>query len=321
MTTLVSRVYAGPQDLQSILDLWSAVRPPARSTVYPAMVDLHELLALKEVQDNTRLWHAADGQVVGFAIVDRYLNLLFELAPQADGHKLESQMVGWGEVCVQRTFQGGVVSGSLDASCAGDDFERIALLERNGFLPQEIRTLHMMRPLDEPIAAPQLPQGFHIRPMAGEAEVAALVRLHRAAFGTRNMTVKERLVMMHLPDYDAELDLVVTAPDGRLAAYCMGAIHREENKRSGLKEGYTDPVAVHPDFQGRGLAKALLLTAMSRLKQRGMQMAVLGTSSENLVMQRAAQSVGFFTRAKILWFSRPVSAAPVSGPGESLRHG
>src|SRR3990172_711347 len=179
MTTLVSRVYAGPQDLQSILDLWSAVRPPARSTVYPAIVDL-------------------------------YLNLLFELAPQADGHELESQMVGWGEVCVQRTFQDGVVSGSLDASCAGDDFERIALLERNGFVPQEIRTLHMMRPLNEPIAPPQLPQGFHIRPMAGDAEVAALVRLHRAAFGTRNMTVKERLVMMQQPDYDAGLDLVVT---------------------------------------------------------------------------------------------------------------
>src|SRR3990172_511741 len=106
MTTLVSRVYGGPQDLQSILDLWSAVSPPARSTVYPAMVDLHELLALKEVQDNTRLWHAADGQVVGFAIVDRYLNLLFELAPQADGHKLESQMVGWGEVCAARASSG-----------------------------------------------------------------------------------------------------------------------------------------------------------------------------------------------------------------------
>ena len=114
--------------------------------------------------------------------------------------------------------------------------------------------------------------------------------------------------MMHLPDYDAELDLVVAAPQGRLAAYCMCAIHREENKRSGRAEGFTDPVATHPDFQRRGLARALLLTGLNKLKQRGMDTAVLGTSSENLAMQQVAQSVGFFIRSKTLWFSRKVSS-------------
>jgi hypothetical protein len=57
---------------------------------------------------------------------------------------------------------------------------------------------------------------------------------------------------------------------------------------------------------------------MARLKQRGMDTAVLGTSSENLVMQQVARSVGFFTKAKTLWFSRPVSAAPASQPEGTL---
>ena len=56
--------------------------------------------------------------------------------------------------------------------------------------------------------------------------------------------------------------------------------------------------ATHPDFQRRGLARALLLTAWHELKQRGMHTAVLGTSSENLAMQQVAQSVGFFIRSK-----------------------
>ncbi|MRR29285.1 hypothetical protein EG834_02880, partial [bacterium] len=254
MTTLVSRGYTGSQDLQSILDLLVAVRPAALIKVYPGIVDLHELLALPEVQANTRLWLAADGAVVAFAIVDRYLNLLFEATPQPRSLDLEAQVVAWGEACVRRTFQAGVTSGTLDASCSGEDSERIAWLERNGFIPQEVRTLRMIRPLDQPIAAPQLPDGFRIRPVAGDQEVEALVALHRAAFGTRNMTVPERLAMMHTPDYDAELDLVVTAPDGRLVAYCMGSISRLEIERSGRKEGNTDPVATHPDFQGRGLA-------------------------------------------------------------------
>lgn len=310
MKTQVSRTYAGAQDLQDMLDLLLAVRPAERIKVYPGIVDLQELLALPEVQVNTRLW-LADGQLVGFAMVDRYLNLLFELDSRAAAG-LESEVVAWGEACVRRMFQDGEISGTLDASCSGEDSERIAFLERHGFVPQEIRTLRMIRPLDQPIAATQLPEGFHIRPVAGEQEVEALVALHRAAFGTRNMTVSERLSMMHTPDYDADLDLVVTAPDGRLAAYCVASISRLENERSGQKEGNTDPVAVHPDFQGRGLAKALLLTGLAKLKQRGMHTAVLGTSSENIAMQHAAQSVGFFVRSKTLWFSRLVSAAQVS---------
>ncbi len=294
-----------------MLDLLLAVRPAERIKVYPGIVDLHELLALPEVQANTRLWFAGDHQLVGFAIVDRYLNLLFELAPQA-AVELESEVVAWGESCIRRTFQDGVVSGRLDASCSGEDFERIAFLERHGFVPQEIRTLRLIRPLDQPIPAPQLPAGFQIRSVAGDQEVEALVTLHRAAFGTQNMTVKERLSMMHTPEYDPELDLLVTAPDGRLAAYCLVSISRLENERSGRKEGNTDPVVTHPDFQGRGLAKALLLTGLTKLKQRGMDTAVMGTSSENLAMQHVAQSVGYFTRSKTLWFSSSVSAATVS---------
>lgn len=319
MTTLISRGYTGPQDLQAMLDLLLAVRPAARIKAYPGIVDLHELLALPEVQANTRLWFSAEDQLVGFAIIDRYLNLLFELAPQTAAD-LESEVVAWGETCLRRTFQDGEVSGTLDASCSGEDSERIAWLERHGFVPQEIRTLRMIRPLDQPIPAPRLPEGFTIRSVAGDQEVEALVALHRAAFGTRNMTVKERLSMMHTPDYDAELDLVVSAPDGRLAAYCVASISRLENERSGQKEGNTDPVAVHPDFQGRGLAKALLLTGLTKLKQRGMDTAVLGTSSENGTMQHVAQSVGFFIRSKTLWFSRPVSAVDASLPEATLRH-
>ena len=169
MTTLVSRAYAGPQDLTAILALMVSVRPADRIAVYPGIIDLHELLALPEVQANTRLWLAADGAVVAFAIVDHYCNLLFEHTPNAAGLDLESQLVAWGEACVRRTFQPGVASGTLDASCSGEDSERIAWLERNGFIPQEIRTLRMIRPLDEPIPAPQLPEGFSIRSVAGES--------------------------------------------------------------------------------------------------------------------------------------------------------
>lgn len=112
--------------------------------------------------------------------------------------------------------------------------------------------------------------------------------------------------MMSGPDYDPDLDLVMAGPDGRLAAYCMGQIFREENAQTGRNEGYTDPVATYPQYQGRGLAKALLLAGLRLLRERGVDTAIMGTSSENEKMQRAAQAVGFRVESATVWFAKPV---------------
>lgn len=287
-----------------MLELLAAARPADRITDYPSPVDLREALATSKVQDNTRLWFDANDRLMGFAFVDLYDNLRFEFVPPALSPAIELDVVGWGLACIQRARQERGEALTLDASCREDDAQRIALLERHGFVMQAVRSLHLVRRLDEAIAAPQWPAGFHLRHVTGEQEVEALVALHRAAFGTQAMTVEERLAMMRVPEYDAELDLLAIAPDGRLAAYCLCSISQEENARSGRNEGYTDPIATHPDFQRRGLARALLLTGLQALKQRGIHTAVLGTSSENVAMQRTAQAAGFRVQSTTLWFSR-----------------
>lgn len=303
MTTLTTQLYTGLADLHSMLDLLVAVRPAERIAGYPSAVDLRELLALPAVQDNTRLWFDAAARLVGFALVDHYNNLCFESADPG----IETEIVDWGVQCIRRAMEATGEELTLDASCSADNPERLALLERHGFIREAQYSVHMVRSLHEPIPAPQLPLGFSIRHVTGEHEVDALVTLHRAAFGTETMTVEERLAMMGVPDYEPELDLVVVAPDGRPAAYCMVSISQEENAQTGRNEGYTDPVATHPDFQQRGLAKALLLTGLHILQQRGIDTACLGTSSDNVSMQRTAQAVGFHVQSTTLWFSKPVS--------------
>jgi ribosomal protein S18 acetylase RimI-like enzyme len=313
MTTITSRTYSGEKNLQLMLDLLVAARPADRITDYPSIVDLRELLSLSAVQANTRLWFGANNQVVGFALVDQYNNLRFEIDQQIALPSIEQEIVAWGVECLQRAMKERGLRLTLDASCCHDDTERIALLERNGFERQAMRSLRMVRSLEEPIPMPQVPAGFSIRQVVGEQEATALVELHRAAFSSENMTVEERLAMMRVPEYDSELDLLAVAPDGRLAAYCMCSINKEENKCSGRNEGYADPIATHPDFQRQGLAKALLLTGLRKLKERGVETAVLGTSSENVAMQRAAQAVGFRIRSTTLWFAKSVSQDLAAG--------
>jgi len=286
-----------------MLGLLIAVRHAERIADYPGAVDLRELLALPVVQDNTRLWFDAADRLVGFALVDHYNNLCFEFGDPG----IEAEIVDWGVQCIRRAIQATGEALTLDASCSADNTGRRALLERHGFIQEAMRSVHMTRSLHGPFPVPQIPAGFSIRHVAGEHEVEALVALHRAAFGTENMTLEERLAMMRVPDYDAELDLVAVAPAGQLAAYCMCSISREENARTGRNEGYTDPVATHPDFQRRGLAKALLLMGLRTLQQRGIDTACLGTSSDNVAMQRTAQAAGFRVQSTTLWFSKPVS--------------
>jgi len=303
LQAITSRTYAGADDLQQVVDLLSRVRRPERIADYPSMADLNELLCLPAIQANTRLWFDK-GQIIAFALVDSYNNLSFEY--QEANSDLQAEIVQWGVECIKRKPHRVEEPLTLDASCREEDRDRIALLERHGFVRQAVRSLHLARPLREPIPQPTLPAGFEIRTLKGRDEVEEWVRLHRAAFGTERMTIEERLAMMSGTDYSPELDLVMTGPDGRLAAYCMCQIFREENARTGRNEGYTDPVATHPECQGRGLAKALLLTGLHLLQERGVETALMGTSSENETMQRAAMAVGFRVKSTTVWFAKPV---------------
>ncbi|MDX9954044.1 MAG: GNAT family N-acetyltransferase [Anaerolineae bacterium] len=309
MPGYTSHPFSTNEDLQAILELLLAVRPAERVASYPSPVDLQEMFALQQVRNNTRLWFDAENHMCGYALVDHYNNLLFDFEPQAFTPEIETEIIALGIACIQRVMQEQDETLTLDASCRAGDTEKIAFLTRHGFEQQEGYSVHMVRPLDQPIPTPQLPEGFTIRHVLGEEEVEALVALHRAAVGTEHMTVEERLAMMHVPEYKPELDLLAVAPDGQLVAYCMCGISEEENAATGRNEGYTDPVGTHPDFQRRGLARALMLAGLQALKQRGMDFAVLGTSGENVAMQRTAEAVGFHVESTTLWFTRPVTPA------------
>ncbi|MCZ6677373.1 MAG: GNAT family N-acetyltransferase, partial [Candidatus Poribacteria bacterium] len=296
MTILSSRPYSDSADLQAMVGLLTEIRPPEGLAEFPSIVDLREFMGTSSVQANTRLWKDASSKLIGFAILDG-THLMFEFVPRQDD--VASQIVGWGETRVKRAGQDRLISG-----CADSDTERIALLERHGFVGTGARSLSMVRPLTEPIPAPQLSAGFVIRALEGEHEVEKLVALHRAAFCTENMTVESRLAMMGPPDYEPALDLIAVAPDGTFAAYCLCHVSLEENRLTGQNVGYTDPVATHPAFQRLGLAKALLLKGLSLLRQRSMKIACLGTGGQNIAMQRAAASVGFRVASAHIRFAK-----------------
>lgn len=298
MTRITSRLYRHDEDFQTILDLMARVRPREHLYDYPVRVDIEENLASGVIRSNTRLWF--DGDLpIAWAYVDTYNNLRLELDRQYED-QVGAETIEWCMSCI-RKMHGEKGSAALDASCREDYSARISFLKQHGFRQLKDTTLYMRRPLSMPIAEPELPPGFIIRPVAGEHEAEAVAAMHRAAFGTENMTTESRLIIMRTSEYDPSLDLIVTAPDGSIAANCICSLDEER------KIGFTDPLSTHPGFQRMGLARALLLTGLKLLKARGMGSAHLGTSGDNTAMQKAAEAAGFVIEYRTIWFSKEVN--------------
>ena len=296
MSNITSRGYKSGKDFQIIIDLLTKHRHPDHRNDYPLKVDIEENLVSETVRANTRLWFD-DDQPVGWAYVDDFNNLRWEFDSNYD-EVIGKEIVVWGETCIRKLNEQSV---TLDTSCREDYAEKVSFLKRHGFQKTEGTSIAMARDLSKPIPDPKLPNGFIIRSIAGNKEAEAVASTHRAAFGTDYMTTERRLAIMNSSEYDPSLDLVVIAPNGTIAAYCSCSVNEKE------KAGDTDPVAVHPRFQRMGLAQALLLRGMQLLKERGMMSAHLGTSGDNIAMQKTAESVGFTMKYKNTWFSKEVN--------------
>lgn len=295
-----------PATLEPLISVVSQGRPVDWLSDYPSTMDLHELLALDEVRKRTIAWKNVNGKINAFCIVDPYNNMLFECTEDSNYQAYFHEAVQFGCAVIREKFRNKKEIPTIDASYRGDDFQRIDCLESEGFYRDSFESVTFNRSLNDPLNPPVIPDGFVIRPLAGEQELNTYVDLHRKAFGTDQMTREFRQSIMVSPEYNPQLDLVAQSPEGRLAAFCVCQINSSENAAKGEAAGMTDPVGVHPDFRGRGLAKALMQEGLIQLKIRGMDSARLCTRSDNTAMIGLARFMGFKEIYRKIWFSRKV---------------
>jgi GNAT superfamily N-acetyltransferase len=274
----------------------------ARLASKSTIVDFDEQILLSPIRATTRIWKQ-DNQIVGFAFVDEYNNLWFETETEfALLDELETEIIEWGVTCIKRHNAEMGTDDTIDCTCNADDSHRLSVLRKHGFAPEQVRSLQYSHLLKKPIIKDPLPSGFSIRPVKGKDEVEQLVALQRAAFGTKKMTVEYRLAMMSAAQYIRELDLVAVTPNDELTAFCVCGFDDPDKKI-----GYTDPIGTHPSYQRLGLGRALVSAGLIALKNAGANSVRLGTSSDNIAMQRVASELGFICVSEKLWFSKAVS--------------
>jgi len=234
--------------------------------------------------ENIHLWEDKNGRLLGFVwLTSEHDGVDVQIHPAWQASGLEQHML--------QSIEQRQRPSMLRVGCYETAFTRQRQLTKRGYKRDSFHYLHFWRPLNQPIPPPQLKSGFTIRRTTPE-EANARAKLHNEAFLAQEVTAESYTNVMNAPDYQHELDLVVVAPNGRLAAFALCWLDTVN------KVGLFEPVGTHPDFRRLGLGKAIVTAGLHTLKSHGMTAAWVYTESPNLAAQRLYTSAGFAVAGK-----------------------
>jgi ribosomal protein S18 acetylase RimI-like enzyme len=301
-----SRPYWGQADTERMWDLLVSMRASGGHSCWH-VGDLVWRLFLQSLRHDLgqtfRLWNDAGGSLAGFAVwtPSRYrpgvISFELQIHPRLRGGGLEEGMLDWVEAqCLQTTATCHLVT---DVGVYEDDRGQVATLERRGFRRTDDEGVLFICALDEPVAEPSLPGGFAVRSVAGEQEAGARAAVHRDAFDSTRVTDEAYLRLMRTPGYDRDLDMVAVAPDGTMAAFCLGWLDPAN------RVGEFEPVGTRRTFRRQGLGQAAVLAGLRRMQARGAESVVVGPvdAGEEAAM-RLYQSAGFRPIFRVYGYTR-----------------
>lgn len=225
-------------------------------------------------QQNWHFWYQESGEVLALGLLDGN-EIVCLLHPNFRTHERYLTVRQWGlQRLKERARKLGKREYEVGEAAADDDPVTMSFLECESYTRQEMYFHLYHRSLFESVPAPVLPEGFTIRPIVGEAEAEIRAALQRDAFlphasKTYEEETLRQLAVMNMPHYDPQLDLMVMAPDGTPAAGCI--CWEDPVNRVGLFE----PVGTRPQFRRQRLATALMLGGLQRLRERGIQAALV----------------------------------------------
>jgi len=132
-------------------------------------------------------------------------------------------------------------------------------------------------------AGRQVPAEVDIAPLTGQNDIAAVARLYGAAFN-------EEPWPADWPDF-AGFDAggVFLARDrGELVGFVVSFVRPQRPD-----QGYISVVATAPSYRRRGIATALIHSAVERLWRRGCQEVMIDVAAQNLPARGAYEQCGF----------------------------
>ena len=152
------------------------------------------------------------------------------------------------------------------------------------------------------LPADEFLEGIALRPIAAD-DYEEVATLDNAAFGDGEHIMAHGGVAQMVEDA-AEFRVAERRQDGRLVGYLHLLVQPE-------RSGEVAHVAVHPDFQRRGLGEAMMRWALAWFRGRDLRRATLEVEVENGPAIALYRKLGFVPGTTGLTYRRPIDEAEV----------
>jgi mycothiol synthase len=305
-------------DLDAISEVVRAMGLVDHPNYVETKEEVEELLTFSwmDLDRDTRVAVDSDGTVVAFGAVElspSQETLVRSLvrggvAPNARGRGIGTALLAWQEqralqqlASSEKTLPGWIHLYADERATAS-----IRLFERAGF--SAARWFRGMdRALDEQIPVLPVPEGLELRQLTPELSDAAREAKNdafRDHWGSQSTPREAWDTMMQLETI--RLDLSWAAMDGeRMVGLVLTFVNEEDWALAGYSSGYIGLVGVIRDWRRKGVAPALLATAMQSFRAAGLERASLDVDSENPSGAGSLYAgMGFFETTKAMAFTK-----------------
>ena len=245
-----------------------------------------------DIDRDSRIWLDAGDRPTAVALVAlSKWGLLFYVHPQQE-KALYDDIIAWASArAAEIAHERGEGVALACTKIRRDNPDLGKLLETSGFERTDPPALRMIRPLDEALPSTPIPAGYSI--VHGPHDPETYAGMANDVSGNNSMTAENYRSRTLATEYVGELNLAAVHDDGSYAAYCWCAFDKTEPKWNGLKEGWTDPIGTREEHRRKGLARALIVEALHRLRRHGIDAAILSTDSGNAAAVSLYESLGY----------------------------
>ena len=155
-------------------------------------------------------------------------------------------------------------SAPLIVTVLDDDNRSASILTELGFTPTGIARHHSYtRQMTDPEPEPSLPAGFTVQALTEDANLEDRVRIVTDVWPESSLTLARYYQIRSAPVYQPDLDLCITAPDGRYASFLIAWLDPERGTVQ------FEPIGARPEFRRMGLTRALIQSALNRSQSLG----------------------------------------------------
>jgi predicted N-acetyltransferase YhbS len=250
------------------------------------------------IQNGIGLWEA-DGRLVAAMHCEDGGDAWFELDP--DYRYIEPEMLDWAESHLARAVEG---RRRLEVYAFDYDVTRRELLAERGYTALTAGGWTRLVRFDSgPIPDGRLAEPYSLATTSeatAQEDANRMADLLNVAFGRTQHTATEYLRFMAAsPSFSHDLNLVAVAPDGSFAAH-VGVTYEQADRH-----GIFEPVCTHAMHLRNGLARALILEGMRRLREQGALSACVETGDMEPA-NALYRACGFTEGYRGHWFEREV---------------